>query len=215
MREGRCGWLSLSLSVIAAVQVSLIPVSKAQDAPAPSEPQVNDQGNNVAPPQPLFPGPSGPPAAPVLGPVVNIRGDSRARLQLMYEQEKWTDVCKAPCNKPVNAQGTYRIGGGTIRASDAFTLPRPSGQVVIDTQVGSTIKHWVGVALIIGGVVDAAAGIAYYSAADDLASRNSSGSTLADKGYWQTAGIVTIVIGVILVGVGIPLSMSSTSVVIH
>jgi hypothetical protein len=212
MREGRSAWLSLSLSIIAAVQLSLIPVSNAQTAPAQGEPEVNDQGNDVAPPPPP-PGPPGPP--PVSGPVVRLRANSpKARLQLMDHQLQWRDVCVAPCRVPVNPQGTYRIGGGTIRASDSFTMPRPSGQVVIDAQVGSKIKHWVGIALIIGGVVDGAFGTIYYATASDLAS-SSSNTTGLGKGYFQTVGIVGIVTGLILLGVGIPLSASSTSVEIH
>jgi len=83
------------------------------------------------------------------GPVVHLRSTHpRARLQVQGPL-KWQDVCVAPCNVPVNPQGLYRIGGGSIRPSEGFNMPRPSGQVVIDAQTGSTVKHWVGIGLMI------------------------------------------------------------------
>ena len=98
------------------------------------------------------PGPPGPPPAYGYGPIVTVRSDHpRARLQVQGPL-KWQDVCVAPCNVPVNPQGLYRIGGGTIRPSDGFNMPRPAGQVVVEAQTGSTVKHWVGFGLIIGGV---------------------------------------------------------------
>ena len=115
MRGSLCGSLSLSLSIIAAAQLVLLPASRAQNAPAPGEPEVNTQGNNVAPPPPMPgppvpPGPPGPP--PAYGPIVTVRSDHpRARLQVQGPL-KWQDVCVAPCNVPVNPQGLYRIGGG-------------------------------------------------------------------------------------------------------
>jgi len=217
--------LSLSLSVIAAAQLVFLPASRAQNAPAPAEPEVNTQGSNVAPPPPP-PGPPGgpppgygappgpPPPAYGYGPIVTVRSDHpRARLQVQGPL-KWQDVCIAPCNRPVNPQGLYRIGGGSIRPSETFNMPRPSGRVVIDTQIGSTVKHWVGVVLIIAGVVDAGFGTLYYLSADTLAT-SSSNTTDLSKGYFQTVGIVGIVTGLVLLGVGIPLSMSSTSVEIR
>jgi len=206
------------IATVATVQIAHLPVSRAQNAPPPGEPEVTDQSNGVAPP----PAPPGPPAPyapprppPVNGPVVHIRSDSpKARLQLMDTTLRWRDVCTAPCNVPVNPQGSYRIGGGTIRASETFTMPRPSGQVVIDTQVGSKIKHWVGIALIIAGVVDAGFGTLYYASADSLAN-SSSNTTDLSKTYFQTVGIIGIITGVVLLGIGIPLAASSTSVEIR
>jgi len=226
MRGSLVGPLSLSLSIIAAVQLAFLPASRAQSAPAPAEPQVNYQDPNAAPP----PAPPGPPAAypppgqpmppgapvqgppPAYGPFVTVNADSpRARLQMMGPL-KWQDVCITPCNRPVNPQGLYRIGGGSIRPSETFNMPRPSGRVVIDTQVGSTVKHWVGFGLIIGGAVAAAGGALYYAGADDISANSGTGDT---KTAVQTIGIVYIITGVILLAVGIPLAASSTSVEIH
>jgi hypothetical protein len=145
------------------------------------------------------------------GPVVTVRSDNpQARLQTQGEL-KWRDVCVAPCNVPVNPAGLYRIGGGTIRPSEPFNLPRPAGHVVVQAQAGSNVKHWVGVGMVIGGLVDAALGGIYYASAEDLAS-SSSNSTGQSKEYFQTIGIVSVVTGVILLAIGIPLAASSTSV---
>ena len=128
---------------------------------------MNTQGNNVAPPPPTagtarIPGAAAripadrPDRRPRTAPIVTVRSDHpRARLQVQGPL-KWQDVCVAPCNVPVNPQGMYRIGGGTIRPSEGFNMPRPAGQVVVEAQTGSTVKHWVGFGLTIGGAVAAA-----------------------------------------------------------
>jgi hypothetical protein len=221
MRGSVCGSLSLSLSIIAAVQLAFLPAGRAQNAPPPGEPEVTPQGANVVPPPAPPPGPPGPQGGPPppgygfsYGPVVHLRSTHpRARLQVQGPL-KWQDVCVAPCNVPVNPQGLYRIGGGSIRPSEGFNMPRPSGQVVIDAQAGSTVKHWVGIGLIIGGAVAAAGGTIYIAGADSFAnsSSNIGGET---KTAFQTIGIIYLVTGLILLGVGIPLAASSTSVEVH
>ena len=174
------------------------------------------QDSNVAPPEaappagpPLVLAPGAPP--PVAGPVVMLRSDTyRARLQTQGPLQ-WRDVCAAPCRIAVDPAALYRIGGGTIRASDTFKMPRPSGSVIVDVRYGSTVKHWVGVALIIGGVLDAIGGIIFVTQADWFASRDPNNGT----DYYKGAGIVSIVTGVILTGIGIPLSLSSTEIEVH
>ena len=94
---------------------------------------------------------------------------------------------------------------------ELFTMPRASGPVLISAETGSNVKHWVGVGMIAAGVANAAFGALYYSEASSLASSssNTAGNT---KSFYQGVGIATIVIGVVLAGIGIPLAMSSTSV---
>jgi len=213
MGRSRCV-LSFSLAIAAAAQLLFNPAGHAQ-APPPGGPEVPPQDSNVAPAP--SPGPMPPAYAPppVAGPFVTLRANSpKARLQMMGQQLQWRDICVAPCRVAVNPTGVFRVGGNTIRPSDSFNMPRPSGQVVIDAEVGSTVKHWVGIALIIGGVLDAGFGTLYYAAADDLAT-SSSNTTGMTKGYFQAVGIVGIVTGVILLAIGIPLSLSSTSVEVH
>src|SRR3982751_4929720 len=178
------GVVSLSMAVAAAAQLLYSPAGLAQSPPA-SEPEVEAPDSNVAP----APGPAPMPPGyrpPVAGPVVTLRADSRkARLQVQGPLN-WQDVCVTPCNVAVNPAAIYRVGGGTIRGSDSFSMPRPSGQVVVDAQVGSTIKHWVGIGLLIGGALSAGGGIYYYTQADSLAS---STNGALEKGVYQGVGI--------------------------
>ena len=222
------GSLSVSLAVVAAAQLLFNPLGHAQEpAPAPPSPeprvQVQDQDEpgqaRTVAPQPQYPpqyaAPYAPPyPPPVYGPIVTLRADSpRARLQVQTHL-KWQDVCLAPCNIPVNPAGAYRIGGGTIRASETFAMPRPSGQVLIDAQVGSKVKRGVGIGLTIGGGV-AALVVAIYFAAGSSASSNGDEFGTSGQEILQGFGILYLVVGAVLMAVGIPLSTSSTSVTVR
>lgn len=211
------GSLSLALAVVAAAQLLYNPLGHAQE-PGPPPPQAEAQGQPPgqpgqdpnAPPQP-YP-PQGPP--PVYGPIVTLRANNpRARLQVQTAL-KWQDVCLAPCNVPVNPAGVYRIGGGSIRASESFPMPRPSGPVVIDVETGSTVKHWVGMGLTIGGIVSAVTGGLYLLAASS-ASADDFGTGVSSRDTYNAAGILYLIVGGILLAIGIPVSFSSTSVQIR
>jgi hypothetical protein len=161
-----------------------------------------------ASPTPVSPGQLTPPpgAPPVDGPVVQIQSNNpKARLQTM--RLTWHDVCVAPCNVPVDPKGTYRIGGGSIRPSAEFRMPRPAGTVLVRTETGSTAKHWVGVAMIIGGLGAVLGGIALYS----LSSSNAN-YTSSQRDFNKGMGIAYMIGGGVVAAIGIPVSMSSTSV---
>jgi len=213
--------VSVSLAVLAAAQLLCNPLGHAQE-PAPpgaqAEPQVQvqpGQDPNVAPP-PSYAPPYAPPyPPPVYGPIVTLRADSpRARLQVQTALN-WQDVCLAPCNVPVNPAGAYRVGGGTIRASETFTMPRASGPVLIDAQVGSKVKRGVGIGLTIGGGVAAIAGALYLVAASSTTTTSNDEFATDGKEVLQGLGIVYLVVGAVLMAVGIPLASSSTSVQIR
>lgn len=216
--RGNRGSVSLSLAVVAAAQLLFNPLGHAQEPgpppPPQPEPQVQAPGQpgqdpNVAP-QPPYP-PQGPP--PAYGPIVTLRANNpRARLQVQTAL-KWQDVCLAPCNVPVNPAGVYRVGGGTIRPSETFNMPRPAGPVVIDVQAGSNIKRWVGFGLILGGIGAAVGGTLTYLNAPEESAFGSTANTERDAAH--VVGIVYIIIGVVLLAVGIPLSTTSTSIEIR
>jgi hypothetical protein len=183
---------------IVVAQLLYNPACYAQE-PATGEPEVEVHDSNVAPPRAFVPP----------GPVVLLRADTpKARLQAQGPGQ-WRDVCVAPCNVPVNPAAIYRIGGNTIVPSDSFSMPRPSGQVVIEARYGSKIKKWVGIVMIIVGVVDGLTGAFYYSQANDLASSTAGND---DPDLYRAFGVVGIATGVVLAGIGIPLALSSTSV---
>ena len=204
---------SLSLAVVAAAQLLYNPLGHAQQPgppPPQPEPQVQMPGQpgpdpNVAP-QPPYP-PPGPP--PVYGPIVTLRANNpRARLQVQTAL-KWQDVCLAPCNVPVNPAGAYRVGGGTIRPSEIFNMPRPSGPVVIDVEAGSNVKRWVGFGLILGGIGFAVGGTLTYMNAPEA---TGFATTDTQRDAAHVAGILYVIAGIVLLAVGIPLSTSHTTV---
>jgi hypothetical protein len=146
------------------------------------------------------------------GPVVHLRSDSAvARLQVM--QFRWMDVCTTPCDVPVDPNAAYRIGGGPVRPSEIFRMPRPMGQVLVDTRVGSTVRHWVGLGMIVGGLAAVLVGAYDYSEGHALQPDYFTGSGLRDT--LMTEGIIYMVAGAGAFLVGLPLSASSTSVEVH
>jgi hypothetical protein len=96
----------------------------------------------------------------------------------------------------VNPAGLYRVGGGSLRSSEPFNMPRPAGPVVIDAHVGSNVKHWVGFGLMMGGIAAAGAGTF------EIATTGSSDVISGDA--W--AALIT---GLVLISVGIPLFATS------
>ena len=151
------------------------------------------------------------PMQPVAGPRVILRADNpSARLQ-QFTPLRWRDVCITPCGVTVDPAGTYRIGGGTSINSDTFTLPRAGGDVYIDAQVGSKVKHWVGLGLMIGGAVAAGYGLLWwqlFSAADDPYN-----SSLNDfRNTMQNVGLFIVGVGAVLEIVGVVLFSGGTSV---
>lgn len=147
------------------------------------------------------------------GPRLILHSDSpSARLQ-QHTQLRWRDICIAPCGYTVDPAGLYRIGGGTTRPSETFQLPRPSGDVVVDVQAGSTVKHWVGLGLMIGGVAAAAYGVAVWQLFNSIESNSSQSTQPEDVG--RTFGVIFISVGAVLAAVGIPMWFSNTSVQIR
>jgi hypothetical protein len=162
--------------------------------------------------QATWPPPLQPPmqAQPVAGPRVMLRVDNpNGRLQ-QFTPLRWRDVCIAPCGVTVDPAGTYRVGGGTSMASDAFTLPRASGDVWIDAQVGSKVKHWVGLGMMIGGVVAAGYGLLWWQLFSGVDDTTAGGSDVRDVG--RNVGVFFIGVGAVLEIVGLIMFGSGTSV---
>ncbi len=150
---------------------------------------------------------------PVAGPVVRLTTDNMsARLQMM--RMKWTNVCAAPCDVAVDPNAIYRVGGGAVRPSEEFRMPRPQGNVLIDTQAGSSVKHWVGFGMILGGLGAVLGGAALYALAPSSGTETDAfgNPTNTMRNFDHAAGITYIVIGAIVAAIGIPLAASSTSV---
>lgn len=162
--------------------------------------------------QAAWPPPAGipQPEPPIAGPRVILQVDNpNGRLQ-QHTQLRWRDICIAPCNVTMDPRGLYRIGGGTSIASDPFTLPRASGDVYIDAQVGSKVKHWVGLGLMIGGLVAAGYGLFFWEISRAANDNTSSGQEARD--FVRNIGITFVSIGGVLEIVGGTMFFGGTSV---
>jgi len=147
---------------------------------------------------------------PVMGPRVILRADSpNVRLQ-QHTQLRWRDVCLTPCGTTVDPSALYRIGGGTAIASEPFSLPRASGDVYVDANVGSKVKRYVGLGLSIGGLVAGAYGLLFWSIANGSSSNSAYDSGADDVA--RNFGLICFAVAAVLEGVGLPLLFSSTSV---
>jgi len=203
------------VSILVAVGVLVVKGAVAfAQAPPPAYPAPHD-----AYPPPAYPPPAYPPPAypyqlpqPTLGPVVHLRADN-PKAQLQQLQLRWRTICVAPCGRPADPAGYYRIGGDTIRPSAPFRLPRPSGEVLIDTHVGSNVRHFVGLGLGIGGIVAAAYGTVVLSLGQAVNDGTSTGNDASQ--FFYAYGIAFIVVGAVLGVVGISLWNTSTTVDVH
>jgi hypothetical protein len=152
--------------------------------------------------------------APIAGPRVTLRVDNQnGRLQ-QQTPLMWRDVCLAPCGVTVDPLALYRVGGGTSLASQPFKLPRPLGEVVVEAQVASKVNHWVGLGLMIGGVVAAGYGLAVWKLFNSVPSNSASYDSGAEdvRSFGRTVGIVFISVGTVLELVGLPMFFNGTSV---
>ena len=157
-------------------------------------------------PPPPYAGDAPPPR---LGPVVLMRADNgRATLQVQT-QLFWQDVCVTPCGIPVDPRGLYRVGGNRFVPSDTFTMPRPSGQVVIEARMGSRSRNIVGTALTFAGLgVGVTGGILVFEG-----SRQPANDQFGDPNFARVAlyfyGVIALVAGIALTVTGIPLWATS------
>jgi len=152
------------------------------------------------------------PEPPVAGPRVILQVDNlNGRLQ-QHSQLRWRDICIAPCGITLDPRALYRIGGGTSLASEPFTLPRGSGDVYIDAQVGSKVKHWVGLGLMIGGLVAAGYGLFFWELFNTATANDTTSASQDARNFGRNIGITVISIGGVLEIVGLTMFFSGTSV---
>jgi hypothetical protein len=145
--------------------------------------------------------------APVVGPRVILNVDNlNGRLQ-QNTMLRWRDICIAPCGATVDPTALYRIGGGTSLASAPFSMPRASGDVYVDAQVGSKVKKWVGLGLMIGGAVALLYGGIIWefhkNVQNNFGEEDTTGRNIAIFCF-ATAGVLEVV--------GLPMLLTSTSV---
>jgi hypothetical protein len=191
-------------------------------APGPAPPRPFEEPQ-VAPTAGPYPPPPGTPAdgAPTYrlprqvstAAVVTLHADNpRARLQ--HKALRWEDVCTTPCGHPVESDGLYRVGGGTIKPSPSFQIPRQEGNVLVEARVGSVVKYWIGAGLALGGLGTVALG-GILLANDHNNSAQPYGDTMTPNTA-HVLGWTYLVSGAIMTLIGLPLCLSNTtSVEVH
>jgi hypothetical protein len=87
---------------------------------------------------------------------VQVHIDAPAGVRLQQDttgDRDWTTVCSAPCDKELPKGNTYRVVGGGVVASSAFTLNAPDGgSEVLEVQGASKAMRAVGAAALGTGV---------------------------------------------------------------
>jgi hypothetical protein len=114
----------------------------------------------------------------------------------------WTSrmvVCAAPCTAVVPSDGTYRIVGEAMPPSAPFTLPLRD-RVRLEVGRGSRALHDTGGVLLLVGGVTALVGAMILA--------GSGKTTDTDVG-----GLVTLGAGGVMMGVGLPMLLSSATTV--
>jgi len=91
-------------------------------------------------------------APPPTGPRVILRiNRSTAKLQ-QRTMLGWRDICIPPCGAFVDPSAHFRIAGGGAVVSGTFELPRDSGDVIVEGQVGSKATRIIGHGFVIAGM---------------------------------------------------------------
>ena len=208
MNVGRADAPRVVLALVGAV---LGTWSGARAARAQAEP-------TRAPPMPARTA-DAPPAGSPPGPVVVLRASKpQATLQVETRLDwqthpSWHNVCPAPCGRPVDPAALYRVAGRSLVPSDPFTLPRRSGEVTIDAQLGSRGRNIVGKVFTLAGFGATAAGALLYLAGSRVSPYAGGDAAPPPRLILQFYGAVLFVGGIAVGATGIPLwATSSTSV---
>lgn len=160
-----------------------------------------------------------PPAGSPQGPVVVLRASKPlATLQVETRLDwqtypSWHNVCPAPCGRPVDPAALYRVAGRSLVPSDPFTLPRRSGEVTIDAQLGSRPRNIVGKVFTLAGFGATAAGALLYLAGSRVSPDAGGDAAPPPRLILHFYGALLFVAGVAVGATGVPLwATSSTSV---
>jgi hypothetical protein len=113
------------------------------------------------------------------------------------------DVCREPCNIPVDPNGWYRVGGGSVRPTEVFRMPRSSGDIIVDAKVRGRGRRVFGIIATIAGAALAAAGTVTLSSGTDPSGERTPPS----------AGAAVLVGGGVVAAIGIWLWATSGSAV--
>ena len=137
------------------------------------------------------------------GPTVHlVTSDPRARLQVRRD-ERWTSVCEAPCDMPLDAALEYRVGGHALRSTAPFRLPG-QGPLTLDAHVTTLARMIVGASITGVGALGVLVGGTYLLVGNLVAPTTSNGGPCnqADRDTWK---VVWSTLGGVFLGVGVAL----------
>jgi hypothetical protein len=118
--------------------------------------------------------------------------DSRAQLEKFVGA--WQPVCSTPCEGPLSLDGSFRIGGDGIKASEPFTLLADGRAVKINANVGTNGRAVLGGFLAIGGGIVAYVGALAFllGAAVNTTDSGDVGTTSHDSSLRTSGGVVAL-----------------------
>ena len=116
----------------------------------------------------------------------------------------WEDVCVTPCQVDLDRFSTYRVSARNgASSSRAFTLPQQSEELTLKIDAGDLMAHRIGGALTGAGITAVIVGIALVAGA----------GIFTDEDKARTAGWITGGAGLVVLAVGIPLTLLTSTTV--
>ncbi len=116
----------------------------------------------------------------------------------------WEQVCVSPCQVDLDRFSTYRVSARNgISGSRSFTLPQQSDQLALKIDAGNLLAHRIGGALSGAGLAAVIVGVALVAGE----------GIFTDEDKARTAGFITGGAGLVVLAVGIPLALLTSTTV--
>jgi hypothetical protein len=119
-------------------------------------------------------------------------------LPFRSNNEKWEQVCVAPCKVHLDRYSTYRVArANDMPSTHPFTLPPGADQLQLQVEPGKLLAHRISSRLIALGIAGAVVGGVLVTLA----------SKFEEEKDVRVAGIITGGAGLVTLGIGIPLAL--------
>jgi len=117
----------------------------------------------------------------------------------------WEGVCVSPCQVDLDRFSTYRVAARNgVSGSRSFTLPQQSDAITLKIEAGNLMAHRAGGALAGAGLAAVVVGIALVAGE----------GIFTDEDKARTAGYITGGAGLVVLAVGLPLALLTSTTVI-
>ncbi|HTB77402.1 MAG TPA: hypothetical protein VK762_29360 [Polyangiaceae bacterium] len=116
----------------------------------------------------------------------------------------WEEVCVSPCQVDLDRFSTYRVSPRNgISGSRSFSLPQQNDQLTLKIDAGNLLAHRAGAALSGAGLAAVIVGVALVAGE----------GIFTDEDKARTAGFITGGAGIVVLAVGIPLALLTSTTV--